>query len=57
MTTHLQRNENLKPRKTQDSEYLHEVVQESLYECHLYVLRAWNGQVDPTRSMGDFSYD
>jgi len=40
MNTHLQRNENLKPRETQDSVYLHEVVQENLYECRLYVLQA-----------------
>jgi len=40
MTTHVKRNEKLKPRETQSSEYLHDVVQETLYECHLYVLQA-----------------
>jgi len=40
MTTHPQHNKNLRPLETQDSEYLEEMVQETLCECHLYVLQA-----------------
>jgi len=40
LTTHLQDNENLKPLETRDSEYIEEVVQETLCDWHLYVLQA-----------------
>jgi hypothetical protein len=39
MTTHVQRNEKLKPLEAQGSKYLHDVIQETLYEYHLYVLQ------------------